>query len=65
METSMGTVRPGGAVGRVGVPHYEAINGAQPMFYKNVFVVGGPAPTRVYIDELLPDKAPTAPPSSA
>lgn len=55
METSMGIVRPGGAVGRVGVPHYEAINGAQQMFYNNVTVAGGPAPTRAYIDELLPD----------
>ena len=55
METSMGIVRPGGAVGRVGVPHYEAIGGAQQMFYDNVVVAGGPAPTRAYIDELLPD----------
>jgi threonine dehydrogenase-like Zn-dependent dehydrogenase len=55
MDTSMGIVRPGGAVGRVGVPHYEAINGAQMMFYNNVIVAGGPAPTRAYIDELLPD----------
>lgn len=55
MDTSMGIVRPGGAVGRVGVPHYEAINGAQPMFYNNVIVAGGPAPTRAYIEELLPD----------
>ena len=55
METSMGIVRPGGAVGRVGVPHYEAINGAQMMFYHNVIVGGGPAPSRAYIDELLPD----------
>lgn len=55
VETSMGIVRSGGAVGRVGVPHYEAINGAQMMFYQNVFVGGGPAPTRAYIDELLPD----------
>jgi threonine dehydrogenase-like Zn-dependent dehydrogenase len=55
METSMGIVRPGGAVGRVGVPHYETIAGAQPMFYQNVVVAGGPAPTRAYIDELLPD----------
>ena len=55
METSMGVVRAGGAVGRVGVPHYEAIAGAQPMFYRNVIVAGGPAPTRAYIDELLPD----------
>ncbi|HET8611527.1 MAG TPA: hypothetical protein VFL92_02040 [Sphingomonas sp.] len=25
------------------------------MFYRNVIVAGGPAPTRAYIDELLPD----------
>jgi threonine dehydrogenase-like Zn-dependent dehydrogenase len=55
MDTSMGVVRPGGAVGRVGVPHYEAIKGAQTMFYNNVIVGGGPAPTRAYIGELLPD----------
>lgn len=55
MDTSMGVVRPGGAVGRVGVPHYEAIKNAQDMFYRNVFVGGGPAPTRGYIPELLPD----------
>ncbi|MBK8177063.1 MAG: alcohol dehydrogenase catalytic domain-containing protein [Rhodospirillales bacterium] len=55
METSMSIVRAGGAVGRVGVPHYEAIAGAQPMFFQNVIVAGGPAPTRAYIDELLPD----------
>src|SRR4029079_6597468 len=55
MDTSMGIVRAGGAVGRVGVPHYEAIKGAQQRFYRNCIVAGGPAPTRAYIDELLPD----------
>ena len=55
MDTSMGIVRRGGAVGRVGVPHYEAIKTAQQMFYDNVIVAGGPAPTRAYIAELLPD----------
>jgi threonine dehydrogenase-like Zn-dependent dehydrogenase len=55
MDTSMGIVRPGGAVGRVGVPHYEVIPGAQQMFYRNVIVAGGPAPTRAYIDDLLPE----------
>jgi threonine dehydrogenase-like Zn-dependent dehydrogenase len=55
MDTSMGIVRPGGAVGRVGVPHYEVIPGAQQMFYGNITVGGGPAPTRAYIDELLPE----------
>jgi hypothetical protein len=55
MDTSMGIVRPGGAVGRVGVPHYEVIKAAQQMFYNNVIVGGGPAPTRAYIPDLLPD----------
>lgn len=55
MDTSMGVVRAGGAVGRVGVPHYEVVPGAQMMFYRNVIVGGGPAPVRAYIDELLPD----------
>jgi threonine dehydrogenase-like Zn-dependent dehydrogenase len=54
-ETSVAIARPGGAVGRVGVPHYPAIPLAQPMFYKNVIVGGGPAPVRAYIDGLLPD----------
>jgi threonine dehydrogenase-like Zn-dependent dehydrogenase len=53
--TSVAIARPGGAVGRVGVPHYEAIPSAQPAFYKNVSVGGGPAPVRAYIKELLPD----------
>ena len=55
MDTAMSVVRPGGAVGRVGVPHYEAIKGAQQLFYDNVIVGGGPAPTRAYIPDLLPD----------
>lgn len=55
MATSMGIVRAGGAVGRVGVPHYDVIPQAQPMFYRNILVGGGPAPVRAYIDELLPD----------
>lgn len=55
MATSMGVVRAGGAVGRVGVPHYDVIPGAQPMFYRNVTVAGGPAPVRAYVEELLPD----------
>ena len=53
--TSVEIARPGGAVGRVGVPHYESIPGAQGTFFKNVTVGGGPAPVRAYIDELLPD----------
>ena len=52
---SVQIARPGGAVGRVGVPHYDATPGAQLTFYKNVIVGGGPAPVRAYIKELLPD----------
>ena len=53
--TAVEIARPGGAVGRVGVPHYPTIPQAQPLFYKNVSVGGGPAPVRAYIEELLPD----------
>jgi threonine dehydrogenase-like Zn-dependent dehydrogenase len=55
MLTAMSIARPGGAVGRVGVPHYAAIPAAEPSFYANVTVSGGPAPVRAYIEELLPD----------
>jgi threonine dehydrogenase-like Zn-dependent dehydrogenase len=54
METAIEIARPGGAVGRVGVPQAEAIPAAQPSFFKNVTIGGGPAPARAYI-ELLPD----------
>jgi threonine dehydrogenase-like Zn-dependent dehydrogenase len=47
--------RPGGAVGRVGVPQDEAIPASLPAFFGNVSVGGGPAPVRAYIEELLPD----------
>ena len=55
IATAVGLARPGGAIGRVGVPHYEGFPGAAPSFYGNVVVAGGPAPVRAYIDELLPD----------
>src|SRR6266508_2318100 len=55
VETAIEIARPGGAVGRVGVPQHEVIPGAEPSFYNNVTVGGGPAPVRAYIDELLPD----------
>ena len=55
MDTALGIVRPGGAIGRVGVPHYGAIDLSTAPFYQNVIVAGGPAPVRAYLDELLPD----------
>src|SRR2546429_1741982 len=58
VETAIEISRPGGAVGRVGVPQHEAIPGAKPAFYNNVTVGGGPAPVRAYLDELLPDGLP-------
>lgn len=55
MLTAVSIARPGGAIGRVGVPHYQAIPASDSAFYNNVTVSGGPAPVRAYIEELLPD----------
>jgi threonine dehydrogenase-like Zn-dependent dehydrogenase len=55
MLTAIGIARAGGAVGRVGVPHYPAIPASEPAFYNNITISGGPAPVRAYIQELLPD----------
>jgi threonine dehydrogenase-like Zn-dependent dehydrogenase len=52
--TALSIARPGGAVGRVGVPQGESIPNA-PVFMENVTIAGGPAPARAYIEELLPD----------
>lgn len=54
-QTAIEIARPGGAVGRVGVPQGENMPASRPAFYKNVTVSGGPAPVRAYIGELLPD----------
>jgi threonine dehydrogenase-like Zn-dependent dehydrogenase len=55
MQTAIAIARPGGAVGRVGVPQDDKMPASQPAFYNNVTVSGGPAPVRAYIEELLPD----------
>jgi threonine dehydrogenase-like Zn-dependent dehydrogenase len=54
-ETAISIARPGGAVGRVGVPQDSSMPGSQTAFYGNITVGGGPAPVRTYIDELLSD----------
>jgi threonine dehydrogenase-like Zn-dependent dehydrogenase len=54
-RTSILIARPGAAIGRVGVPHYEGTPASQQAFYGNISVGGGPAPVRAYIDTLLPD----------
>jgi threonine dehydrogenase-like Zn-dependent dehydrogenase len=53
--TALGSARPGGTVGRVGVPQEDAIPAGTRTFFNNVAIAGGPAPARAYIEELLPD----------
>jgi len=55
MLTALGIARPGGAVGRVGLPQHETIPTTLTTFFDNITVSGGPAPARAYIEELLPD----------
>jgi threonine dehydrogenase-like Zn-dependent dehydrogenase len=55
MRTAVGITRAGGAVGRVGVPQETTIPNAQPTFYANITIAGGPAPVRAYMHELMPD----------
>src|SRR5438034_3555763 len=55
MRTALGIARPGGAVGRVGLPQEESIPTTMTTFFDNVTIGGGPAPARAYIEELLPD----------
>ena len=54
-RTAMRIPRPGGAVGRVGIPQDESIPYAVETFFDNVTIGGGPAPARAYIEELMPD----------
>ena len=54
VETALLITRPGGAVGRVGIPEHDN-TATSVAFWKNASVGGGPAPVRAYIEELLPD----------
>ena len=55
VRTALSIVRPGGAVGRVGLPQEDSIPFGVQTFFNNVTISGGPAPARAYIEELLPD----------
>jgi threonine dehydrogenase-like Zn-dependent dehydrogenase len=55
MATAVRIARPGGAVGRVGVPQDQTIPAGDDAFYDNIRISGGPAPARAYVEELLPD----------
>jgi threonine dehydrogenase-like Zn-dependent dehydrogenase len=52
--TALEVARPGGAIGRVGVPEHDTTS-TSIAFWKNASMAGGPAPVRAYLDELLPD----------
>ena len=52
--TALEIARPGGAIGRVGVPEHDTTP-TSIAFWKNASMAGGPAPVRAYIDALLPD----------
>jgi threonine dehydrogenase-like Zn-dependent dehydrogenase len=54
METALRIARPGSMVGYVGLPHGVEFTAIE-MFYRNTGVLGGPAPARAYIPELLDD----------
>jgi threonine dehydrogenase-like Zn-dependent dehydrogenase len=53
--TALDIVRPGGSIGRVGVPQTDLIPKSRQTFMRNVTISGGVAPARAYIPELLPD----------
>jgi threonine dehydrogenase-like Zn-dependent dehydrogenase len=54
VETALEIARPGGAIGRVGIPEHD-VTPTGVAFWKNASIGGGPAPVRAYIEELLPD----------
>jgi threonine dehydrogenase-like Zn-dependent dehydrogenase len=55
-QQALGVVRHGGTISRVGVPQYDdAPVGMASLFGPNVTLTGGPAPTRAYMEQLLPD----------
>ncbi len=55
MRQAIGSARPGGQVGFVGVPNGGPELPVRRLFSSNVGVRGGVAPVRNYIDELLPE----------
>jgi threonine dehydrogenase-like Zn-dependent dehydrogenase len=52
MRQALRSTRPGGGVGVVGVPHGVSIDG-QELFYSHVRVLGGPAPVRRFLPDLI------------
>jgi threonine dehydrogenase-like Zn-dependent dehydrogenase len=54
IATAFAVARPGSTVGIVGVPHAADVPFTEP-FFRNIGWRGGPAPSRIYIPDLLPD----------
>jgi threonine dehydrogenase-like Zn-dependent dehydrogenase len=52
MRQAIASARPGGHVGYVGVPHGVELDG-QDLFYRHVNLLGGPAPVRRYLPDLI------------
>ncbi len=52
MEQAMGVCRPGGTIGYVGVPHGVSFDG-QRLFFKQQRMLGGPAPVRRFLPDLM------------
>lgn len=52
MQQAIRSTRPGGTVGYVGVPHGVQLD-AQQTFFAHVRLLGGPAPVRRYLPELI------------
>lgn len=52
MKQAIGSARPGGHVGYVGVPHGVKLDG-QDLFFRHVHLHGGPAPVRRFLPHLI------------
>ncbi|MFC5744342.1 zinc-dependent alcohol dehydrogenase family protein [Actinomadura rugatobispora] len=52
MRQAIGSTRPGGHVGFVGVSHDVALSGEN-LFFSQVHLLGGPAPVRRFLPELI------------
>lgn len=52
MAQATGVCRPGGSIGYVGVPHGVSFDGQQ-MFFKQQRMLGGPAPVRRFLPDLM------------
>jgi threonine dehydrogenase-like Zn-dependent dehydrogenase len=55
IDMSIGIVRDGGTIGRVGAAQYSQVPLGFDTIMRNITVTGGVAPARAYIEDLLPD----------